>query len=611
MTKKEVAAGQADFDQASEARAWQARARHWLRKSSINAKDWRAPQKKRVQSFVFIKAWNNAVRRGTRLPGLRHWSMATLPSGPPTGWPVAKLCANCGPDIVASVHFLQRHPDIRLNLDYIPDVNHLSWNSFKGALRDVGLWRHTLLILMMSVMKHGPFHQAQRLKQCMACLREYLDLARPSDDPLFAAMLPRILNDTGRLGEMGRHGIDAEIWQSLADCKPWKESGSPCNLTKWFHIIRQSRCDDATWYSQALAQVYCCIECDLLHGKKFQRMLADLRLKVGIANDDEARPLMREEAPEQKTLTQSCQNLLVVSTMVLCDPDNQYKQRLINCIAEPLQHWQAESNRELRSVDGSASWGVSQVRGDMLRMLGMTFGKLTNIGDLQHISLTIPQVGLNAPEDLDFESRRQGNLAVFFGELAVWVASNFLQRQLWLLRGWPAGPCLIASDNEQEARAAIDLLRDDWGGVPSPLGEDRWLYLLWGPMFTCHLCVRPWSKQIGSWLSAPRLRGGRQLTKLLGACVVLACAEHLSVEQLRTLRNIVATHTHTDRYGCGLGPCSRWRCWLGLVQAALFVRAPRCAAVGPGVAGQWLGVDLGGEGLREGALGEALLQPGR
>jgi hypothetical protein len=72
-----------------------------------------------------------------------------------------------------------------------------------------------------------------------------------------------------------------------------------------------------------LGQLYTCIECDLMHGKKFQELLIakDSRpIRMDVEGIEGERNMMKDQTAEGMSLKNSCANLLVVSTMARSEP---------------------------------------------------------------------------------------------------------------------------------------------------------------------------------------------------------------------------------------------------------------------------------------------------
>jgi hypothetical protein len=209
--------------------SWYTRARAWLRQGK--AKSWRPKARQRVKAFHFIKAFDNQLKKGLGWPdGLGHLQVtADGACQPPLRWPSASWCVDSGPDIIAALHFLTRDQEMLLNLDHVPDINHLAWNAAKRALKSSRLWGHQLLMLLDFIMRHGPFNQSSRMQQCSEGFEEYLSLARPWDCPIFNDLLPRLLRDKHRVQDMAQADIAHTVWEEMKEKAAGKGEGSWIN----------------------------------------------------------------------------------------------------------------------------------------------------------------------------------------------------------------------------------------------------------------------------------------------------------------------------------------------------------------------------------------------
>ena len=394
---------------------------------------------------------------GLGWPGLKYLSVAPgseACKSPPLTWPAASLCTDAGPDLIAALHFLTRHSSMCMNLGYVPDLNHLAWNAAKRALKSSRLWGHQLLMLLNFIMRHGPFSQSARLQQCREGWQEYLQLAEPSRCPLYIDLLPKLLRDRHRLSEASREGIAEELWEELNQSQAWERAGTPVNLNRWFALIAEGREDDRYWHERYLAQLYTCIECDLMHGKKFKEMLAakDSRpIRMDVEGIEGEKNMMKDQTAEGRSLKNSCANLLVVSTMARSDPHNQDVERMVFTIMEPLESWTRGANVELRSAEASLPWVEKQlVEGCFFDMLNATWKHMRSWGSLSSFGFMTGSMGMEAQlaaptaaADQAISDRLHGEVVVQeefaaqLGDLCLSIALEVTQSWLWMLIGWP------------------------------------------------------------------------------------------------------------------------------------------------------------------------------
>ena len=128
---------------------------------------------------------------------------------------------------------------------------------------------------------------------------------------------------------MVQRDIGERVWRDLLESRFWEVEGQATNLVRWWQLIEFGMQFMEFWHEAYLAQLYACIECDLLHGKAFDKLLRERAAaqtkSLSGPHDDAAR--MRESTEQQRTLQKSCANLLVTSTMFLGESRNQSVER--------------------------------------------------------------------------------------------------------------------------------------------------------------------------------------------------------------------------------------------------------------------------------------------
>ena len=377
---------------------------------------------------------------------------------PALSWPSLSLCTDNGPDLIAGLLFLTRHAGMVMNIDFAPDINHLAWNAAKRALKSARLWGHQLLMLLNFIMRHGPYNQSARLQQCREGFEEYLVLAEPSQCPLFLELLPRLLRDRGRGHELTRPGIAEEVWEELRQRRAWAKAGTPVNLNRWFALIQEGREDDQHWHERYMGQLYTCLGCDLMHGKRFQEMLEGRGQSMRLNTVEGERSQMKDHTAESRALRNSCANLLVVSTMSRAGHHNQDIERMVVAVLEPLESWVGTSNAELRSAHASLPWVQKQLSGAFFGMLMDTWrhmrswGSLMSFGFLAGSKRMQDQISFEDPMIAD---RFQGEvvvqveLATQLGDLCINLGLEVTQSWLWMLIGWPQGAVLWLGPDAQ------------------------------------------------------------------------------------------------------------------------------------------------------------------
>jgi hypothetical protein len=186
---------------------------------------------------------------------------------------------------------------------------------------------------------------------------------------------------------------------------------------------------------------YCCLALDLLKGSKFEKFLrAEAAVEQQPDEEGERKGMMKELGPENLRLRLACANMLVTSCMVHWNPDNQARARIMEQLLAPLESWQSDANTRLRCVNESIPWLQEQVTSEALRVCQQTCSCLCSRQTLRHVGLTSGVSSGPWPTELaDLRVARDEELSGAMGRLALALCFNFLSRELWRLRGWPAG----------------------------------------------------------------------------------------------------------------------------------------------------------------------------
>ena len=106
-----------------------------------------------------------------------------------------------------------------LNLDDADDNSHASWNDIRGMLKDVGLWKHMLLMCGAYNLNYGSFYAPDRSQQVSSATADTTQLLSPETDAQFQQLLPLMLEDAGRLNERGSPTIGMEMYRIVRNDK--------------------------------------------------------------------------------------------------------------------------------------------------------------------------------------------------------------------------------------------------------------------------------------------------------------------------------------------------------------------------------------------------------
>ena len=452
-----------------------------------------------MKAFWNLVAFDNMVR-AVNGEGLSHYFMQRHRGTPALEWPLLHLCSDQGSDIVAAVRFLVGSAETACLLDHTPDINHLAWNSAKAALRESKLWRHCLQMVLHLVARFGPWKSGSRYEQCREMFEKYISSTTSCNCPVFGHFLLRLLGDRDAEHQLGSPGVQEEEWQAMIDREVWKVQGTPINLNRWFGLLRELRSEDAKWHSRALVQTLVCDELDLLKGDKVLKTWSKMVGASSATNSHPDKEPMRAKSVEERRLDRGAGNLLLTSTLILLDVDNQRRSRLIVEALEPLSHWQAEANLSLRSAGGAFKWSESQCQGAVLQMCSAIFSIFSNAGTLRHLRfLEVPSLlrAGQSQEERDGVIAEEDDWAADLGNLCMNSVAEILYRMLWLLRGWPGSSIKWLTGQDQQRKIGMQQfvmdhenfqqLRREQARTPSDVKSDLLRRSLWSTPIVEHL----------------------------------------------------------------------------------------------------------------------------
>ena len=241
------------------------------------------------------------------------------------------------------------------------------------------------------------------------------------------------------------------------------------NLNRWFAILKEFKADDREWHSRLLAMVFTCIQLDMFKNDTIASALNVTKTVKWVVEKPDSRSSKKEQTPEQRRLAASSANLLITSALVHLDSENQNMARMICAVLEPMELWQGVSNQTLRHADASLPWLLEQLAGAGVQVCCGAFQILELPDSLRHIGLT-QAVGPAGGSQLDAGSVvRDNEMASTMGKLALAVASEFLTREIWRIRGWPTGMApLTTATTGLVAEKVVSRFHADY---------DRWVFL--------------------------------------------------------------------------------------------------------------------------------------
>lgn len=251
--------------------SWRKRVRSWLGKSSDAA--WRPRKRHRTGAFKWLVNLENSLEAGVGVGGLSKWHIEDVDAEDvdATKWPLLNLVTDCGSECVSGALFLARH--LRLNVDWCPDPSHGVHRDFLGSLKSARLWQHELLMMLTYNNRHGEWDGNRKFRAAKQGMASYFATFRPTECPLFMALLGGFLRDRQEDYRLNEIGVEASIWAAVRDDKLWETKGTSCNMNGFMGAMREARAEDGRWHARLLSLVFLCLEADLLKGGKLMSLL--------------------------------------------------------------------------------------------------------------------------------------------------------------------------------------------------------------------------------------------------------------------------------------------------------------------------------------------------
>ncbi len=132
-----------------------------------------APARKRyrMKSRSWLYRIDNALLEHCGV-GLKHFVAPDINASPDVAatWPRLSITADRGPDVVCALNYLQRK--LMVNVDYVPDNSHDSYNELKECIKGASLWSHVLVAAVAYNVDHAPWSEVSCVKcsrGCRAC----------------------------------------------------------------------------------------------------------------------------------------------------------------------------------------------------------------------------------------------------------------------------------------------------------------------------------------------------------------------------------------------------------------------------------------------------------
>ena len=401
----------------------------------------------------------------------------------PYDWPWLGIALDRGPDSWAGKQYLKYA--LQANVEEFPDQSHDCWNDTRNALRETGLWNHTLLMVLALNLAHAPYEGGKWFNLIRDAFMEYHRIANHSD-PLFQRMLPKILNDWGEMHHLSEPNISQEVWNRLPEQWCWHTRGSRVGMCRFFGFMIASTPFNRIYYTKLLGMMYLGTMQGWLQRKQL-KLAAKKVLKVKDTGADKKQTT--KESKQQVSKLFGYGNAMQLVTISMLEPETYFHQRMIQVSSAPLVTWHQHQNKTVRSCEQAGPWFRSQAQGGFLLPVCEIFAVLWSCG----VGATVQSMGFynggavpgifcppqpsgfifgSKPEDKESGVKPEGlehpsvvteyEMAMRTFMYTINLASNRVRRCFWAMRGWPAQTCLFGADNAATRLDTIATLLDDY-----------------------------------------------------------------------------------------------------------------------------------------------------
>jgi hypothetical protein len=166
----------------------------------------------------------------------------------------------------------------------------------------------------------------------------------------------------------------------------------------------------------------------------------------------------------ESALARSCQNQLVVASMMFSEVSAQRRQRAINVVLEPMRTWFEEQAHCLRSVADSLSWMQAQLKGSFFATLGLVGKSIADEHYMRHVGITCPGFNIDIPPQqfTEVDLQEEDWLCSGMADLALCAIGARLCRCSFMLYGWSCRSCLWLDANPDLVASEMKAFKAEW-----------------------------------------------------------------------------------------------------------------------------------------------------
>lgn len=362
-----------------------------------------------------------------------------------------------GSDGICAYNFLVR--ELGYNADLTPDPSHSINNDMWLAFQEAGIKPQMLLWMIAFNIPQGPWHSDARWHEVRSALQELFSESDARSSPLFMAMAPSILQDPAYADIVEESGDPYDLlWQRLGAEHPFLTKGVKQVKSRFMSFLRKAKSELQVIHSRAFGYLYVCLEQGYLNDKNIEAINLP---KVSPPEPATATTHPGKETMEERALRSSCANNMVVGCMQHNDQEAITYLKIAVEVVAPLEPWHSEQNVRLRSVSQAGPWMIEQLVGGFMQSVCSTVKVVSQEKSFLAIPLVLPSspVPESERDEVIGASFQQDRYAQVLADGALALAGLRIQRNLWMLRGWPSR-LVIALRAEFRPLVATALRRD-------------------------------------------------------------------------------------------------------------------------------------------------------
>lgn len=217
------------------------------------------------------------------------------------------------------------------------------------------------------------------------------------------------------------------------------------------------------WTLRTLELTFLTLRLGKLQNAKYYKALAAKKDKVHVAAGEEEPQDMRGGAQELKRLRNVADNGLLLATLYQLEDENKWRLKVLVEVSRPVVDFQGLFNQRARCVEGAFQLQRDMCHEDILRTCAATVSVLQSPESLDRLRL------LRQHDCEDAGHLQEGHpllvqaddLSALAARFAVRLVAWRVRKYMDMLRGYPRRLVLLASDEAEHRRQAMNAFRAD------------------------------------------------------------------------------------------------------------------------------------------------------